>query len=1012
MKRSLLVFLSLFLSFPLLAQKNYFQQEVHYRIDVKINDVNHTLSATEQLVYVNHSPDTLTFLWFHLWPNAYRDANTALAKQKLESGSVGLINAPDSSRGYIDSLNFTSEGKVLSWRFDEQHIDICKITLNKPLLPGDSIEINTPFFVKIPSASFSRLGHIKQFYAISQWYPKPAVYDRYGWHPIPYLDQGEFYSEFGSFDVTITLPENYVIGATGDLVDGENEIAWLTKKSQEEIDFSSKDLSFPSSSPNYKTLRYRQNNVHDFAFFADKRYHVRKGEVTLPRSGRKVTTWAFFTNNEATLWQKGIEYINRGVSDYSRWIGEYPYSSCTAVDGTIAAGGGMEYPMITIIGACGSDKTLATTIVHEVGHNWFYGILGSNERRYPWMDEGINTYFESRSFVNANPKKVSGNSNELSATGDGIAHFIHSDRLTSQEVVDLLGHIPSGTNTAQPIASAAPDFTSINYGLIIYSKAASAMRYLENYLGTDVFDSCMHVYYERYHFRHPYPEDIQQVFEEVSGKKLDWFFHDLIETNKQHDAKVVCVKENNDQITLTLKSRNNAVWPTSVSIYKDEQELKTLWLEPKQKNQSFTIPCNGCDRILLDKDAVTQDVNNLNNNSRVNGLLKKLSPLQLQPGFGFRTSPASQLYFAPAIGWNNYNKFMAGIAVYNRFIPQKKFEYTIAPMYGFNDKELAGMARFDYHIQPMNGLFRDITLSAGLRRFAYTNDDYRNYSGTLAPAQLHYSRINPAIRFNIRPDSERSSIRQYVELSSVHLIREEVEYNRLVNGDAYGQINEFNTTFYRAAYNFSNNRTLDPYGVRLRFEGAEGLTKTDIQLKYRISYKNPRRGADFRLFAGVVWNNNVNGLYNYSLSDRSRDRGTLDYAFDELYLGRTETEGFLSKQMALRDGAFKSIIPLGMFRERMISLNIEAHLPGKLPIKVFADIATYNNLKIDQQVTYNAGLCLTLVQDALALYVPLLRSKDILKYEETNGYNLGDQIRFVFDLSKFNPINLRNQLAQ
>ena len=183
MKRTFLVLFTL-LSFNLSAQE-YFQQEVNYIIDVELNDENHTLKGMVYIDYTNNSPDDLSFIWFHLWPNAYKDNSTALYEQQIENGSTSLYYASEAERGYIDGLNFKVDGKIVRWDYDTEHIDICKLILNKPIRAGESIRISTPFFVKIPDAAFSRLGHIKQSYMITQWYPKPAVYDKDGWHPMP-----------------------------------------------------------------------------------------------------------------------------------------------------------------------------------------------------------------------------------------------------------------------------------------------------------------------------------------------------------------------------------------------------------------------------------------------------------------------------------------------------------------------------------------------------------------------------------------------------------------------------------------------------------------------------------------------------------------------------------------------------------------------------------------------------------------------------------------------------------
>lgn len=258
---SYLTFLTLVFISPFLfsQEKEYFQQEVNYQIQVELDDIRHELKGFETIEYINRSPDVLSYIYFHLWPNAYKNNATALCKQLTDNGETALYFSKDEERGYIDGLDFKSNSEKLQWEFDEEHIDICIVYLKEPLLQGEKIKITTPFHVKIPKGIYSRLGHMGQSYQITQWYPKPAVYDNQGWHPMPYLDQGEFYSEYGTFDVHITLPANYVVGATGDLINGETEIQWLNEKAIATAStniFNSKDMSFPTSAQETKVLHY------------------------------------------------------------------------------------------------------------------------------------------------------------------------------------------------------------------------------------------------------------------------------------------------------------------------------------------------------------------------------------------------------------------------------------------------------------------------------------------------------------------------------------------------------------------------------------------------------------------------------------------------------------------------------------------------------------------------------------------------------------------------------------
>ena len=256
--------------------KGTWQQEVNYTLKVTLDDQSHMLRGSEEFVYTNNSPNTLEFIYIHLWPNAYKNKHTALARQLMMSGKDYLFRNDPEYQGYIDSLNFEVGGISAQLTYDAKHIDIAKLTLPKPLAPGEKVVVKTPFRVKLPSGQVSRMGHIDQTYQITQWYPKPAVYDEAGWHPMPYLNQGEFYSEYGTFDVSITLPENYTVGATGDL-QTEREIKRLNLLAEynglssrnPDIDWSNIDKHYENSESSgvMKTLRYTQSRVHDFAWF-------------------------------------------------------------------------------------------------------------------------------------------------------------------------------------------------------------------------------------------------------------------------------------------------------------------------------------------------------------------------------------------------------------------------------------------------------------------------------------------------------------------------------------------------------------------------------------------------------------------------------------------------------------------------------------------------------------------------------------------------------------------------
>lgn len=510
-----LIALSVFL-FVLLAnarsQTSYWQQHVSYTIDVALNDKNNSLKGNLILEYTNNSPDNLDFIWFHLWPNAYKNENTAFGKQlhRDKDGKKRWKGMKD--RGYIDSLNFMAGAQQLKTEAHPEHIDVIKVMLAKPLGKGEKVTITTPFFVKLPSY-VSRMGHSDGSYMLCQWYPKPAVYDRKGWHEMPYLDQGEFYSEYGNFKVNITLPAAYVVGATG--VPQNKEEYEMYKQ----IGITNKTAIAryaPPAGAASKTLSYVAENVHDFAWFADKDFIIEYDTLQL-NSGKVIDVFSYHQPNGNTLWENSISYIEDAVRRYSNWIGEYPYPVVAAVEGPKnEASGGMEYPMITLITSPdASELRLDAVITHEVGHNWFYGILGTNERAHAWMDEGINTYYQFR--YEAEKYK----SNSIFA--DQIPEEVKKKPV--DELLPLIYKALATIPMEPPIETHSASFKDKEeYGLVVYLKTAIWMYIMELYLGRDKLDKAMQDYFNEWKFKHPYPEDIKASLEKSMGAELNSLF--------------------------------------------------------------------------------------------------------------------------------------------------------------------------------------------------------------------------------------------------------------------------------------------------------------------------------------------------------------------------------------------------------------------------------------------------------------------------------------------------------
>jgi hypothetical protein len=991
-KYSLLSITFLTISLQCLAQttpKNMnqakWQQRVNYSIEVELNTDNHTLSAYERLVYTNNSPFVLTEIYFHLWPNAYKNRTTAYAKQELENGNTNFHFAEPNERGFIDSLDFKVNGQPIKWELTEQ-IDIAKLTLNQPLAAGDSIIISTPFFVKLPKV-FSRMGFENGHYCITQWYPKPAVYDVNGWNAMPYLNQGEFYSEFGNFDVQITLPKNILVAATGEVQDKREKEWWRARK---------RDINTPHySSKTTKTLRFKQDNVHDFAWFAHKDYSVNFDTVVL-NNKQVVETWIFAITNSGS--PKGIEFVNQGVKYYSDKVGNYPYSIAQAVITPLEAGAGMEYPTIT---NCGSvDKT---TIIHELGHNWFYGILGSNEREYPWMDESINTYYEERSQIDLPNTKSNGLFGlEISQT-------------------NLLAYNAMRKNTDQAGNLRSEAYTDNNYGAIIYAKNPISFKYLQHYLGTEKFDAMMQAYFEKWKFKHPLPNDFRMHAESFTQKDLSWFFEEVLTSTKKMDYAIS--KGKGKSLKVKNKGGLNTPFPITQIINDSTQETK--WIEGFKGKQLFEPSALGFNNTnekinivyRIDEGENTLDLYRQNNTLKNKGLCPSCAPIKLQPLLNLEKANYNQIFIAPIYGYNIYNKSMLGLSLYNSLIPRKKVEFILTPVYSFATNDVNGYFSVWRNFNLNRGYN---TIRIGLKSARFGTETYVN--NTLGTTDATFEKIELFGQFRVQPKNPRKNIEEIIGARYV-MVNEQARGNGYYNNfgkDHYG--------IYELTYNLNRAHALYPNSFKIDmhsgFKAADFLRYT-LTAKQSFAYSKHKKFAEVRFFAGGYAGSSNSSSIN-SIGESANQRamftaggtmGTNDYMYDEAMIGRNDRlPGFWAHQVLNRDAGFRNFVNLGTSDKWMTGLNLTIPFPLPVPIGFYGDMSLgslsgtnplTNQTIHETKFNYIGGIYIQLLKDVAYIHIPFTQSDAINEAWNLNGVdNFFEKWSFTLNLRSIDPVNL------
>lgn len=947
-----------------LNQSNW-QQKVAYKINVSLDDKAQMLTAYEEFIYTNNSPDRLTEMYIHVWPNAYRDNHSAFAKQHLENGKTDVEYATIDQRGWIDYLSFKVNNQLVKVEATNEQ-DIVKIILNQALESGQSITVSTPFRVKIPYV-FSRMGVENGMYCITQWYPKPAVYDANGWNPIPYLDQGEFYSEFGSFDVTINLPSDYVLAATGRMQD-ESEMNWLNELA--------KGNNPTNPVQGYKSIRFVQDSVHDFAWFCSKKFKVKNGETHLS-NGQVVKTWLYAEKPT----ENGVNFINEAVNFYSEKVGAYPYSLAQVVITPLKAGGGMEYPTIT--NCAYIDRTV---IVHEVGHNWFYGILGSNERRYPWMDESINTYYENRSNDAASEDSESDKFTKkyigIKFNGSDMTRFLY--QFSARRHNDQAGNLSSEL------------YTSFNYGAIVYGKNPLSFRYLQAYLGDDVFDHMMHAYYEKWKFRHPLPNDFRNHAEQFTKQDLSWFFDDVLGSENYIDYVLGKQKPSG----LYIYNLSSVKAPFPLSRMKGKNIIETHWVNGfEHKNlidlSVFKHTQEG-DHWAIDPALQTFDLYRHNNYLNDKGICKKGMPhFRLLPRA--EQNEYAQWSITPVVGWNMYNSWMPGIYLANDVFPAQKFCFDALPLYSLKNKDLNGYLRLSW-----NAFNKSLQakIENGLSWQKFDMGDYSDVNSTLS-----YQKLQAFSNWKFRSSHRRSFWKNEINARFAYItLANKTQSFITLNDDA----TNFNYSILSLEHVLKYTNLNNPFSFSPKYEfDALGKTKNfhrfSFEWNHTVKYgRSAKSHIQYRVYGGYMLGNDNTKPMMFAAGSAN---GFNDYAYDNALLGRSHTnsngDGIFTHQVINKDAGFRNYAGVNnLFSKSWISaINLTIPIPVKMiPIGIYSDLSYFSDYdKGNTNSVYNAGVYLSLFKNQLAIYAPLA-------YSNKNDASFTSIISFTFHMEILNLV--------
>jgi len=587
----------------------YWQNRADYKISATLDTGSHKVIGDVEITYTNNSPDNLKFLWFQLDQNIYREDSRGSATTTQAGGR--WANTKFTEGDVIKSISVDA-GKTYTPKYIVTDTRM-QVWLNDALkASGNKIKMRIKFEFTVPEYGTDRMGRLKTkngiVYEVAQWFPRLCVYDDIqGWNTLPYIGQGEFYLEYGDLEFAITAPADLIVVGSGELLNplecytAEQIKRWNEAKNSDKtvIIRDEKEIKDASSRPKKPscTWKFKIANARDVAWGASKAFVLDAAKINLPSGKKSLAISAYPVESiKKNGWQRSTEFVKASIEHYSEKWFEYPYPAATNVAGIV---GGMEYPGIVFCGYGASGGNLWGVTDHEFGHTWFPMIVGNNERKYAWMDEGFNTFINDLSTENFNK-------------GEFASHF---------SVGDAASYV---FNDEQDGLFNAPDVIGQNdLGNAAYGKPGIMLGILRDVvLGHERFDAAFREYVSRWAFKHPTPWDFFHTMENVSGEDLGWFWRGWVLNTWKLDQAVRDVKyirnDPTNGVNITIENLEKMPMPVLIQIKEDNGKVHDLKLpiEIWQRGSSWTFHVKTTTNVIdviLDPDKKLPDINRSNN---------------------------------------------------------------------------------------------------------------------------------------------------------------------------------------------------------------------------------------------------------------------------------------------------------------------------------------------------------------------------------------------------------------
>jgi len=884
----------------------------------------------QTITYKNTSKDTLHNVYLTDWANSFSSKQTALARHFTENYEKKFHLAKKKDRGHTQ-IHSIADGKVsLSYERLKDQIDILKVRLNTPLAPGESYTLKLIYKVFLPNARFTKYGITKWGdYRLRFWFITPAVYDG-EWNYYSNNNLNDRYFPKSDLKITLSVPNPYTL-----ISDLDTEISNSSYKVGERIAILSGDDRVDAKiliiqEPDFESIE--TDHLTIVTNISDKK-------VVAPERALIADRISYFLNDRLgeypheRLLVTDLDYRENpvyGFNELPSFITPYPQ--------------GFEYEL----------KLLKTTL-----NNYINNTLLLNPRKDYWAMEGIKIYLFMKYIDTYYP--------DLKAIGNLSKYWIvrqfYGSRLKFNDQFSLLYLHSARLNIDQSLITSRDSLNKFNENIATANKSGAGLHYLGEFIGQDVLLESIQRFYENYKLSNTTSKSFEAILKNATDKNIDWFFGDYLKTRKKIDYTITKSKIKRDSVYVTIKNKRRHQAPVALFGLKNDSVVSKEWISNVLDKTTVAIQKDSVDQFILNYDKAAPEYNLRNNYERPRAFLGVNKPFQFKLFQDFENPTKNQVFIIPTFEFNVYDGFSPGFDTFNKTILTKRLNYSFEPQYGLRSNIIIGSASISYRHDFDYGKLRSLRYGIAGNTASFAED-------------LQFRRIIPFIRFTFKPRDFRSDISKTLNARLVSVQRDDSPLLQQVEPD----YNVFNIR-----YTQRNPGIINTLNWNTDLQVAQDFTKLSATLFYRKLYLNNRQ-LNLRFFAGAFLNNDTReqgDFFSFAL-----DRPT-DYLFDFNYYARSDDSGFLSQQIIIAEGGFKSRLDPAFANKWIVTTNASTTIWKY--IYAYADFGVVKNRSQNAEFVYDSGIQVSLLDDFFEFYFPIYSNLGF----EIGEPNYGERIRFV-----------------